>query len=359
MTGAYPSRERRPRQRIVPLRRHARRRWRARSRRAGYRTGAFVAVVRPRCPLRPERRLRRLRRSLRLASRRRRPVGASSGRPAPCSTPPCRGSAERPGSRRGSRGCTSTIRTTPTTRPSRSGAASPPTPTPARLRLPTRDSARALDELLAPRPAGQHAGRRRRRSRRVARRAPGADARPVRLRRDAARAAGRVGAGGGPARRAARPGAAGGRDADRARPRGRAGRRAERPQPVAVRTRGTAGRRRRRLLRGAQRQPHPALGAAHRLVVGRPQVHRPADPGALRPRGRPRRADATCSRERKDAAASLARRLFGMRAERPAAGARRRSTARPSGGCARSATSSTPAGRDRREPPPRPTIPRR
>ena len=78
---------------------------------AGYRTGAFVALVRPRCALRAERRVRRLRRSLRIASRRRRPVGRRAPGRTSCSTPPCRGWPAP--SSPGSRGHTSTIRTSP------------------------------------------------------------------------------------------------------------------------------------------------------------------------------------------------------------------------------------------------------
>ena len=116
--------------------------------------------------------------------------------------------------------------------------------------------------------------------------------------------------------------------------------------------------RRRRLLRGAQRQPDPALGAAHGRGARRPQVHRPADSGAVRPRRRPGRADEPVRRSANDAAARSRGGLSAMRAcGAPPATRGGGSRHRAAAAIARLRVGA--AQRPGAQPPPRPTTPRR
>ena len=218
-----------------------------------------------------------------------------------------------------------------------------------RDRVCRRPARRRARRAVAPRPAGQHPGRRRRGSWRIARRAPGANARAVRLRRDAARAARRCGR-----RPAFEPGVLRGPaqlvdvmptvldlvgvTADV--PNGRS------LWPFA--RDGRAGRRRRRVFRGAQREPDAALGAADG-----PRVTAASSSSTCRSRSctiwPPTRASTTnlfaSSAGRRSVARQAACRRCAPRRPRPT---RRRSIATPSSGCDRSATSRRRAAARRR-----------
>ena len=188
-------------------------------------------------------------------------------------------------------GRTSTIRTSPTIRPSPSAVASPSDLYAGEIAFADARLGAALEELSRRGLLDEHARRRRRRSRRVARRSPGADARPVCLRLDAAGAARSLGAAGVRPGGAARAGAAGGRHADGARARRRAGRR---PRTAAAcgRSRATAGPSSdagvyfEALNASLTRHWAPLTGVVH----GGLKFDRPADPGAVRSGRRPRRA---------------------------------------------------------------------
>ena len=261
--------------------------------------------------------------------------------------------------RRGSPGCISTIRTTRTTRPSRYKTRLAGDAYGGEVAFADAQLGRALAGARRARPARSHAGRRHRRSRRVPGRASGADARPLRLRGDDPGAAGVLGAGS-----AAAGGGPPARPARRRRCRRCSIWSASPPVPGDGRSlcarRARAGRRgSRRLPRGAQRQPDAALGAAHRRSSparrSSSTCRRPSSttwpPTPARP--------ATCTRRRPDAARDDRPAALRTARPRPAGGAvggGRRHRAPP----ALARLRGHAGGPDRRRPPTTPTtIPRR
>ena len=276
MTGELSDAKRRARQRHLPASTaHADAR-RARSKRAGYRTGAFVGafVLDARFGLNAgfdvyDDRMLGSGATLEVVQRSAEQVlapaydwitesepSSRASSPAPSPEPPA------PDHVPGSRGSTSTIRTSPTRRPSRTARATPPTPYAGEIAYADAALGTFLDRLRGVGALDQHAGRHRVRPRRVARRARRAHARPVRLRRDAARAARACGR-----RRRCSPAVV----ADTVRLVDvmptildlvgvAAAARVDGRSAAAVHRRRAAVRRSRLVLRSAQRQPRPAAG---------------------------------------------------------------------------------------------------